>query len=667
MKQGGVNLAKLSMNRIEIIALLKDNKKIIERLQRHGIVEFSNCQDDALIKMNTSSFVTLFEKNKSIADEAKEVLNEFAPIKKSIFAGLSSRKEIDKEEFSKYAENTDKYLQMCYDLIRLKKSVTENRAAIIRTQTQMDALKIWLELDIPMHFKGTRNTRCYIGVVPRQRTHEDILLEIANRNPKLEMIHVEIISAFKEQTCVAIICHNEIAGEVNEVLRQMGFVFPSDQANQEPRLKMQQYENELVKYSTEIEDCINKIKLYSDRTYEIEFLADYLIMRKDKYLALSKAALTQNTIIISGYIPEKFTEKITEELQARYTVAITVRKPEDDEDVPVLLENNEFSAPVESITEMYALPGKNDIDPSAVMSFFYYVFFGIMLSDAGYGLLMVIGTAFALRKFSLEDSMKKTLKMFFYCGISTVFWGAMFGSWFGDIIAIIYEQFLHRQAPNIALWFEPIKDPIKFLLAAFAFGIVHLFVGLGVSFKMAWDRGDKLDAILDVIPVYFFVLGVAPLAAGVLVKIPATFTTIGQYSAIAGVILIILTAGRSAKNIFARLGLGLYGLYNVASGYLSDILSYSRLLALGLATGSIASVFNLMGAMPENLFFKGILLFIVFIIGHPLNMAINLLGAYVHTNRLQFVEFFSKFYEGGGRAFNPLKVKTKYIKFKEIS
>ena len=255
--------------------------------------------------------------------------------------------------------------------------------------------------------------------------------------------------------------------------------------------------------------------------------------------------------------------------------------------------------------------------------------------------------------------------MFFYCGISTILWGAAFGSWFGDIVPIVSMQFFHTQAPSLALWFEPIKDPMKLLLFSFALGIVHLFVGLGVSFKMSWDEGKKTDAFLDTVPTGLLVLGAAPLAAGILTSVPAVLSEAGKYMALSGVVLVVLTAGRSSKNIFARLGSGVYGLYNIASGYLSDILSYSRLLALGLATGSIAGVINLMGTMPKNPVAKLVLLIIVFLLGHPLNMAINLLGAYVHTNRLQFVELFSKFYKGGGRAFNPLKVNTKYIKFKE--
>lgn len=658
-------MAKLSMKKIEIIALLKDRKKIIERLQRREYVEFSDCQDEAFVKINTASNVAQFDKAINAAVEAKDILNEFAPKKKSLLSSLNGRRGLEPDEFGKYVDQTDNYLKNCYSLINFKKNIIENRAAIIRTQTLMDALRIWLDLDISMQFKGTRYTRCFIGVIPKQSTSEEILLEIANRSPKLEMLHVEVVSSFKEQTCVVVLCHNEIAEETYETLRQMGFVLPADPAKQEPKLVLQQYESDLVKFNAEIEENTEQIQAYADKIDDIEFYIDYLTIRKDKYAVLNKIGITKNTFVITGYIPEKFAQKCVEELEARFTIAINLTEPDEEDDVPVLLENGGFASPVESVTEMYALPTKRDIDPSAVMAFFYYLFFGMMLSDAGYGLIMVIGIAVVLKKFNVEGNMRKTLKMFFYCGISTVFWGALFGSWFGDIVPIIYKNFLNTEAPSLAIWFEPILDPMKLLLFSFTLGIVHLFVGLGVSFKITWDEGRKLDAFLDTIPTYLLVLGAAPLAAGVLITVPTMIATIGKYMALAGVILIVVISKRSTKNIFARLGGGVYGLYNIASGYLSDILSYSRLLALGLATGSIAGVINLMGTMPSNPVAKAVLLTVVFLLGHPLNMAINLLGAYVHTNRLQFVEFFSKFYEGGGRAFNPLKVNTKYIKFKE--
>jgi len=658
-------MAKLSMKKIEIVALMSDRKKIMERLQRREIVEFSDCIDEALVKLNTSTTVSQFEKHIAIAVQAREIINEFVPVQKSLLSSLNGRREMNKDEFAKFVELRDLQLKECHDIINCKKIITDNKASIIRTQTLKDALSIWMNLDIPMQFHGTKNTKCFIGVIPGKKTIEDILLNIASKNPKLEMLYIDVISSFKEQTCIVVICHNEIAEETNEVIRQMGFILPSDPSKIIPKEKMKSYDEEIIKYNEEIQKNIDIITSYSNKIEELEFFVDYLVLRKDKYIALNKIGLTKNTFIIKGYIPEKYAQKCVTELEERYNVVVSLTDPEETDDVPVLLQNNDFSAPVESITEMYALPGKNDIDPSSVMSFFYYMFFGIMLSDAGYGLIMVIATSFILKKFSIEGPMKKTLKMFLYSGISTVFWGAMFGSWFGDIVPIVCEQFFHIKPPDMALWFEPIKDPIKFLLAAFGFGIIHLFVGLGVNFTMIWKSGKKLEALLTAVPIYVFVIGAAPLCAAVLVAIPAFVTKIGGIMALTGVVLIVLTSGRTSKNVFARFGLGLYGLYGIASGYLSDVLSYSRLLALGLATGSIAGVVNLMGSMPSNLIFKGILLTIVFIIGHPLNMAINLLGAYVHTNRLQFVEFFSKFYEGGGRSFNPLKVNTKFIKFKE--
>ena len=182
---------------------------------------------------------------------------------------------------------------------------------------------------------------------------------------------------------------------------------------------------------------------------------------------------------------------------------------------------------------------------------------------------------------------------------------------------------------------------------------------------MSWDKGDKLGAIFDALPVYLIVIGVAPIGAAMFVDVDQSLKNIGLYVMLAGVVILVLTAGRSSKSIFGKFFGGLYALYNTATGYLGDILSYSRLLALGLATGSIASVINLIGTMPENKIIKLVLFIIVCIIGHTANLAINLLGAYVHTDRLQFVELFSKFYTGGGREFEPLTVNTKYIKFKE--
>ncbi len=644
------------MQKIEIVALLCDSKKIIERLQRRGIVELTDIQDERLVKMNTSASVMQFEKNRDRAVQALEILNNRAPGKKGIGELFSGKRQMTTDDFGVAAGEIEKILTAAMNIIELESQITHIDNENAKLTAACDSVLAYSNLDVPIGFKGTEFTDFYLGSISS-------LESVADRMP--EGTVVKILSSNKQQTHIAVLCLKKESDEVYKILREAGFANADLPAGMTPGELRVHYLEEIRRNSEKSKQCAREIVSLECWREKLEFLVDYLDMRTEKYRALNSLAVTEKTIVISGYIPEKYSSRLIKELEGRFSVAIDLKTPSDEEDVPVLLENSSFSAPVEGITEMYALPNKRDVDPTPVMSFFYYLFFGMMLSDAGYGILMVLGTEFALRKFSFEEKMKKTLTMFKYCGISTIFWGALFGSWFGDIIHVVAREFFGREIVSVALWFQPLDDPMKLLLFSFGLGICHLFLGLAVNFKILWCEGRKLDAVFDVIPVFLTVLGAAPMAAAILSPVPKILSEIGMYLAIIGVVLIILTAGRSSKSIFARFFGGIYGLYNIATGYLSDILSYSRLLALGLATGSIAGVINLIGTMPSNPIVKAIMLVLVFIVGHTANLAINLLGAYVHTDRLQFVELFSKFYEGGGRAFEPLSVKTKYIKFKE--
>lgn len=214
---------------------------------------------------------------------------------------------------------------------------------------------------------------------------------------------------------------------------------------------------------------------------------------------------------------------------------------------------------------------------------------------------------------------------------------------------------------------------MKLLIYSMAFGLVHLFVGLGIKGYMLLKDGKVLDFFCDVILWYVFLAGLLMMLipsdifasiAQTKIVFPPIVNTLAKALAIIGALGLLLMSGRANKNPVLRIALGAYDIYNI-TGWLSDVLSYSRLLALGLATGVIASVVNQMGSM----FGKGVVgaigFVIVFLVGHTLNLAINLLGAYVHTNRLQFVEFFGKFYEGGGKPFEPFESDTKYVDIKE--
>ena len=331
----------------------------------------------------------------------------------------------------------------------------------------------------------------------------------------------------------------------------------------------------------------------------------------------------------------------------------------EGEEAPVLLHNTGAIYPFEAITNLYALPEYKEIDPTKWLAPFYFIFFGMMLSDAAYGIIMAVACFIINKKFRLEGMMKKLINMFFWCGISTAIWGALFGGWFGDLPTVAAKTFFGID--NFAIkpiWFNPVNDPMKLLIFSFILGGIHLFLGMGIQAYMLIRDGKPLDALFDIGLWYVLLVGLVLFGVGG--KIGPAFATAGKYMSIIGVVGILLTGGRRKKGIFGKITGGLGSLYDITS-YLADILSYSRLLALGLATGVIAQVINTMGSLAGGGIKGSILLIVVAVFGHLFNIAINALGSFVHASRLQYVEFFGKFYKGGGSAFEPFDKKTKYV------
>ena len=646
------------MKRVEIIGLMSKAQGIVDTLQKRGAVELCNVTDEELVKMNTASVVSDLEKKRTSCLSAIGTVERYSEKKPSLLDGLSGKREVDEKQLASVFFEFEKYAGLCDCINDAESSIETLKNELSQARIKADGLKMWESLDIPTDSKNTRFTKCFIGTISEKLYDDtfDCIKDIAD---------VHIISNTKTSAAVCVICLLADEQQVGLFLKELGFCEISDKSGLTPKQQTDALQKQIDEIGEKIAQTEKDIGKKQADLDDLKIYADCLSIKIDKYEGIKNLAVTKKAVVINGYIPEKYAKKLFMELERKYSAAVEMYDPGDDEDVPVLLENDRFSRPVEGITEMYALPSKTDLDPTPIMSFFYYLFFGMMLSDAGYGLVMCIVTTVALKKFALSKKMRETMRMFRYCGISTVFWGALFGSWYGDLPQVIARDFFGKEITSTALWFEPINKPMKLLLFSFGLGIIHLFVGLCANFYKQWKAGDRVGAVCDTVPVMMTVLGAAPLGAGILVSVPDILSKIGGYLALCGVVLVVLTSSRSSKNIFARFFGGLYGLYNVATGYLSDILSYSRLLALGLATGCIAQVINLIGAMPSNPVAEGILLFILFLTAHTANIAINLLGAYVHTDRLQFVELFSKFYEGGGRAFEPLKQNTKYITLKE--
>ncbi|MBU3875922.1 V-type ATP synthase subunit I [Faecalicatena sp. AGMB00832] len=668
-------MAVLQMQRMSICALKKDRKAILEKLQSMGVMEINHVleEDEDFRRMDTANARLSFDKAAASADQALDILQQYAPVKQSLLSSLAGKDLIDKERFQTVIENKDELLKTAKRIQMLDKEKAELRANILKIENSIESLMPWQKLDVPMNFLGTAHMAMIPGTMPGMLTLENIYSMLAQQSPDLE-VDVHIISAEQDTTYLTVFCLKKDAAQAEETLRSIGFAKPSLIIDQVPSKAKEEMEAEISGIQERIAAIEKEVIDSAVNREGLKLLADYYRVRAEKYDVLGQLPQSERTFLISGYVPTKEVSKVQKALTDKYDCVVDVEELKEDEEAPVLLKNNKFASSAEGILEAFGLPGKGELDPTAIMSVFYVFLFGLMLSDAAYGAIVSIVCGILILKFPrMGKGMKTSIQLFFWCGISTLFWGIMFGGYFGDVINVVSKTFFGHEVGIPAVWFVPLDEPMKLLIYSMLFGVIHLFTGLGIKGYMCLKDKKYMDFFCDVVLWYMLLVGLLIMLipsdifasiAQTSIVFPPAVNALGKGLAIVGAIGILLMSGRANKNFGLRIALGAYDLYNV-SGWLSDVLSYSRLLALGLATGVIASVVNQMGSMGGKSVFGAIVFIFAFIVGHTFNIAINLLGAYVHTNRLQYVEFFGKFYEGGGRAFNPFKENTKYADIKE--
>lgn len=666
----------IRMQKVAVLGLDADKKRLMSELMDLGVVELTDCsamsgEDFRNINLTQDAApetVELFEKKVFDAAQALEVLEKYGEIKEPLF---HTRRRVKKPQFKGIGESEEQTRAKIDKLLNLAEKIKNASDRINRMESDTAMLTPWKSFDLSLAERGTQTTDITLGVIPKTdfRSFSEVTEKLQSASAEgenaeaMQYCMIKQVSEDKDYMYAALVTGKEETKAVMMQLREIGFselnlsafAGTADENLKQLNKEKQEAEETLQKLKEEIKN----LKAWKE---PVEDYADYFTVEADKERSREKLLRTSETFLLEGWLPVRTKARVTQILDEN-NACYQFRDPEEGEEVPVLLENKSFFQPTEAITEMYSLPSYWGFDPTSIYSLFYIIFFGMMFSDAGYGLLLAIGCGVILKKFDLEGTTFKMIKLFFYCGISTTVWGVLFGGFFGDLIGVFSNTFLGKQIAFNAVWFNPLEDPMKLLIFSLILGVIHLFIGMGIQAFMQIKDGKFVDAVCDEGFWYLTILGLCAWLCGSAAFDSAVLSTAGMWMSIAGAIGLLIAGGRGRKGIGKIVG-GFSNLYNITS-WISDILSYARLLALGLATGVIAQVVNTMGSLFGGGIAGLILFLLIFAVGHAVNFAINLLGAFIHSARLQYVEFFGKFYVDGGEPFDPLRRKTKYIRVDE--
>lgn len=525
-------------------------------------------------------------------------------------------------------------------------------------------LEEWKELDIKIEdLEGTKNTNIIVGTIP-SKDFISCLEEIIRIGKEIEIIK---ITEDKKQCKIVILSISEYYISIKKVLNTYNFnsfKFPLEYRETSKDI-LEEISGELKNIEEKREIIFKACKKLYRENLSLYLAFDYLSILKSKKDIERYIKQTKKVIIIEGWVLKKNQDELKNILYKKFKeLEIVFSDPKESDDIPVALKNNKFVEPFESVTELYGIPKYKEFDPTPLFAPFYFIFFGMCLSDAGYGLIIAALSYWALKKYKFEGMVKKFFGLFFLGGLSTFVMGAIMGSWMGDTLNYLPKNILFIKTfliDTVSL-LDPIKNPMPLLLISLSLGVIQIYTGFIIKFISNIKEGKIKTGLMDQGSWLLLISGLLLYIIANTIDSLAAYESITIYIIWAGLLSVVITQGRSNKNIILKAAGGILSLYNLI-GYFSDILSYSRLFALGLSTAVLAVVVNTFVMLFKDIPIIGIVVAaLIFIIGHLFNMLISGMGAFIHSTRLQYVEFFTKFYEGGGTPFRPFKVVTKYIK-----
>jgi V/A-type H+-transporting ATPase subunit I len=647
-------MAVARMAKIIIVSHRSQASELLEALQREGICHILNA-DEAIVSRDYPDIAASAERPKDIEGILSRLKKSIAFLEKHTHAQkglagiLSPRAVIDEQSYKKVVSD-EKILITIEKCEQLEASMEKTKSEIENCHNTLDMLRPWSSLETPVEEIGQLSqATCWAGLIPNQHLEqiEEKLGEIGAA--------IQKISASGNRAACLIACLKEQTDEVQKSLRSAEFEpvnFESMKGTTSELISKQ--EIRLEKAQSQLSSYTEQAEELSKNLLNLEILQDHYQNLLSREQTRDTAPATESTVLLEGWVKERDFHRL-EKLVSDFDVSsLTKIEPAEDEEIPVEIENKRIIKPFEVITRLYGMPKHFEVDPTVFLAPFFAMFFALCLTDAGYGLVIAVLMVFLIWKMQGD---KKLMWMLGICGAATVVAGALTGGWFGNAIQTFI---LGKPNKSIALWFDPFEKPMTFFILSLALGYFQIMAGLAIGLGHSLKRHDYLSSICDYTSWLVMLNSVVLFLAAKFGAIPAPIGKVFGIIALFPAVIIMLFSERQGSWA-GRIGMGVYNLFSTIF-YMGDVLSYLRLMALGMVTGGLAMAINVIVEICTKIPLAGILIAVVVFIGaHAFNIAINMLGAFVHTLRLQYVEFFPKFFVGGGKQFMPLSKEYQHI------